>query len=399
MTRLAKAVDRVEELTNSAAEDQCPPLVPELRATLRKHEDRYREFVQLSKEYADRYLQDLSDEIRSQSAWLDLLERRLDLAKTRRRDTLDLKTSFDKDVWDELKVVHSAVRHCPLVEEAAVFKELKELVGKIQECYVELDKFWSGEVRHVTQMLKDSRMETVDRDRWRDIGEGIKRALVENETTSQPHTQSEVPVRANAGPYQQFDVGKIASVILPVISAAKRTISSARTFAREMFSVLTAKHLRHVAAAYVNIERHKDRCVRFLKTNIAYAQTVVNTMVPRPSYVRIAAAIDLRAKAAALTAAGSIGLACSGINALTHNSAPTEKAVRKSLQKVEKRLREGERIWNAILGQNTHVFAALLSSETDNYGGCSLKKLKETLRVVDKEHDLLSSRLILATRV
>ncbi|KAI0044485.1 hypothetical protein FA95DRAFT_254632 [Auriscalpium vulgare] len=179
MTRLSKSISRVDELTHIAPENQRSSLaaqVAELRNTLRRHRERYETFVKLSKEYADEYLQGLSDEIKSQETWLARLERRLDLARQLQRNVAGLKESFRKDVCDELKGACAAVRARPLVEEAALFKELNELIDTIKECYIALDNFWMDEVRHVTQALK-LRIEHAEVDRWRKIDTETQSAL------------------------------------------------------------------------------------------------------------------------------------------------------------------------------------------------------------------------------
>ncbi|KAI0042179.1 hypothetical protein FA95DRAFT_1682712 [Auriscalpium vulgare] len=195
MTRLATAINHVEELVCTASAEHQPSLraqVGELRDIFTRHQNRYDEFVKLSKEYVEQYLHDLSDEIRSQSAWLDLLERRLELAKTLRSAAVDLGASFEKGVCKELRGVRAAVRACPLDQEVALFDELDELIGVIKACYVELDKFWTDEVRHVTQILKERRIQQGEGQYWRGLGSTLDGA-VNGQSVSSSRSTSDFP--------------------------------------------------------------------------------------------------------------------------------------------------------------------------------------------------------------
>ena len=53
------------------------------------------EFLQLSKEYANKYLLNISAEIQQQSTFLDNLEEHLEAAKKLRREAIDLKMLYE----------------------------------------------------------------------------------------------------------------------------------------------------------------------------------------------------------------------------------------------------------------------------------------------------------------
>jgi len=98
MNKLSSLIDRLGELASSAPEEHRSQLsrkVVTLRATYKKQQERCIEFLQLSEEYADKYLLDISAEIRQQSSFLDMLEKRLDMAKTLRQHTVDLRRSYE----------------------------------------------------------------------------------------------------------------------------------------------------------------------------------------------------------------------------------------------------------------------------------------------------------------
>ncbi|KAI0042302.1 hypothetical protein FA95DRAFT_1575825 [Auriscalpium vulgare] len=376
--RLSKAIDRVEELTCDLPHNQHPTLVRELRSTLQKHKDRYKDFVQLSKEYADRYLEGLSDEIRSQGEWLDLLERRLDHAKTIRREAVVLKEEFEEDVCHELKSVcglSAPVKH-HLRDEGLYLKELKDLIDNIKACYIELDKFWLDEVRHVLQALKDHRIERGEVDRWRNIGDAMQSAFEPEPppALSAPMAdivpQPELRVTQRRVPQRRRDIPEIVSALIPTLHATTEQLRSARKFKRTC-STLKPKDIKRLGQAYTNLERHKSRCVKFLQRSLDYVQDVVNISHFRPSVVCETATSDLHVRAMALTAAGPI---VGGIDVLSFVSGTIAKHVKEALQKVQDRLREGERIWESIVRGNGHIFAMLLMNGAEGSGTTSSKR-------------------------
>ena len=106
MNKLSSLIDRLEELASSAPEEhrsQISRTVATLRTTFKKQQERCIEFLQLSEEYADKYLLDFSAEIRQQSSFLDMLEKRLDMAKTLRQQAVDLRRSYESGTVATMK--------------------------------------------------------------------------------------------------------------------------------------------------------------------------------------------------------------------------------------------------------------------------------------------------------
>ena len=98
MNKLSSLIDRLQELASSApAEHQSRLLqqAAELRATSKKQKEHFLEFLRLSEEYANRYLLDISDEIKQQSSFLERLEDRLEAAKKLRGEAIELKTLYE----------------------------------------------------------------------------------------------------------------------------------------------------------------------------------------------------------------------------------------------------------------------------------------------------------------
>ncbi|KAI0041391.1 hypothetical protein FA95DRAFT_1565406 [Auriscalpium vulgare] len=399
MTRLATAIDHVEDLARTSADHEpslCAQVV-ELRNIFAQHQLRYTEFVKLSKEYTDQFLHDLSNEIRSQSAWLELLERRLGLAKTLRSAAVDLGASFEKGVCGELKGVRAVVRRCPLDEEAALFDELDELIGVIKACYVELDKFWTDEVRHIMQALKERRVDKGEGQYWRGVGNMLDAAVNDHETSSDalqslplplPHFNS---IRSDTDPERQLDAPEIAATLIPAISSIQASLASARNFRRD-FSVLKAKHLRRLERACLNVEQNKQRCLRFFGDCVTYAGKAAESAgaaFSRPDPERVAAMLGLRGRAATLMKEGPIASGCAA-GALIRVPDSAGKKVNKSFSKLGEMLRDGERLWRSIVHEDTHIVAALFRAEEEiSIEGWSIKQLKKTLCKIDKEKGVL----------
>ena len=98
MNRLSSLIDRLQELASSAPPEhqfQLSNQVVALRATSQKQKEHFVEFLQLSEEYANKYLLDISAEIQQQSSFLDKLKERLEAAEKLRGDAIDLQKLYE----------------------------------------------------------------------------------------------------------------------------------------------------------------------------------------------------------------------------------------------------------------------------------------------------------------
>jgi len=108
INKLSALIDRLQQLASSAPEKHRTQLsrqVIALRATFKKQQERCIDFLQLSEEYAEKYLLDISAEIRQQSSFLDMLEKRLDMAKMLRQQAVDLRRSHESGTVSPMKDV------------------------------------------------------------------------------------------------------------------------------------------------------------------------------------------------------------------------------------------------------------------------------------------------------
>ena len=113
MKKLDGLVDRLQELASSAPAEHQSHLfrqVAALRATSKKQKEHFTEFLQLSEEYANRYLLDISDEIHQQSSFLDRLERRLEAARKLRGEAADLQRLYESGTVATMKDLRATGR-------------------------------------------------------------------------------------------------------------------------------------------------------------------------------------------------------------------------------------------------------------------------------------------------
>ena len=98
INKLDGLINRLQELASSAPTDHRSHLlnkVSELRATFEKQQGRCIGFLQLSEDYANKYLLDIDDEIRQQRTLLDNLEERLEAAEKLHGDAADLQKLYE----------------------------------------------------------------------------------------------------------------------------------------------------------------------------------------------------------------------------------------------------------------------------------------------------------------
>jgi len=106
INKLSDLIDRLQELASAAPTDHRSRLhrqVATLRATFKRQQERCIEFLRLTEEYAGRYLLGISAEIQQQSSFLDMLEKRLDMARTLYGQAVDLRKSYELGTASAMK--------------------------------------------------------------------------------------------------------------------------------------------------------------------------------------------------------------------------------------------------------------------------------------------------------
>ena len=116
MNKLSSLVDRLHKLASAApAEHQSQLLrqVVALRAMFKRQQERFIEFLQLSEEFADKYLLDISADIQQQSTVLNSLEERLEAAKKLHEEATDLQTFYESGTVDTMKDLRASGKAVP----------------------------------------------------------------------------------------------------------------------------------------------------------------------------------------------------------------------------------------------------------------------------------------------
>ncbi|KAH9992234.1 hypothetical protein BJV74DRAFT_835049 [Russula compacta] len=180
MNELSGLIDRLQELASSAPPkywSQLPRQVATLRTTFKNQQERCNMFLELSEECATRYLLDISAEIQQQRSFLDMLEKRLDMAKTLHRHAIDLRRSCESGTVNTIRDVSATVLSQPLPEDFDLFSEVDFVLSQIQHCYMELDKFWIEEIRRAVKALKMRRVDPMDFERWKGFHASLERTI------------------------------------------------------------------------------------------------------------------------------------------------------------------------------------------------------------------------------
>ena len=119
MNKLSSLIDRLHELASAAPAEHRSQLLRQvvaLRAMFKRQQERFIEFLQLSEEFADKYLLDISAEVQQQSNVLNNLEERLEAAKTLHKEAIDLQMFYESGTVATMKdlCVSGKAVHCCL---------------------------------------------------------------------------------------------------------------------------------------------------------------------------------------------------------------------------------------------------------------------------------------------
>ena len=117
ITKLDGLINRLQDLASSASIDHRSQLlnkVAALRATFKKQQERCIKFLQLSEDYANKYLLDIDAEIRQQRTLLDNLEERLEAAKKLHGDAVDLQMLYESGTVASMNDIRATGKAVPL---------------------------------------------------------------------------------------------------------------------------------------------------------------------------------------------------------------------------------------------------------------------------------------------
>ncbi|KAI0261147.1 hypothetical protein BC834DRAFT_972927 [Gloeopeniophorella convolvens] len=134
MVRLSGLIDRLRGLASSAPPDRRHEVerqVHTLRNSFKKQQGRYIEFLQLTTDYANQYLLDISSTVMGQEEFLDTLEKRLDMAKERHTHARELLKSFESEIAGPVEDILRTVSPEPLPQDTGIMNEVDSALREI----------------------------------------------------------------------------------------------------------------------------------------------------------------------------------------------------------------------------------------------------------------------------
>ncbi|KAN0113635.1 hypothetical protein V8E52_007561 [Russula decolorans] len=200
MKKLSSLINRLKELASSAPTEHQSHLlrqVKALRATSKKQQQQFMDFLQLSEEYANEYLLDIDVYIQQQSSFLAKLEGRLEAAKELRGEATKLQMLYESGTLATMKNLRATALPRPLPEDYALFREVDSVLAEIKQCYTELYKFWTEEISHAMEAFEKRRIDRTDFERWRKFHTNLKQTI-ESWNGELPSGDAQTVLRNNA---------------------------------------------------------------------------------------------------------------------------------------------------------------------------------------------------------
>ncbi|KAH9984108.1 hypothetical protein BJV77DRAFT_1162758 [Russula vinacea] len=271
MNKLDSLINRLQELASSAPPENRAQLlnkVAALRATFKKQQERFIEFLKLSEEYADNYLHNISTQIEQQSTVLDNLRQRLDAANKIQEEAVDLQTFNESGTVAAMKDLRLPR---PFPEDDALFSEVDSVVAKIRRFYEELNKFWTEEIRHVVEALKKGRTDPKDLERWNKFHSSLKQTL--GSWKNRPPNGDAETLRSynTSSSSTGADLGAITSSLSPTIGSLEGALERMSSSSSLKHSQLGRPLFQRV---YVAFAANSGLCLSFLQHCTDYGENV-----------------------------------------------------------------------------------------------------------------------------
>jgi len=297
LNALFTLINRLSELAAAAPQEyqlQLNRQVDALRAGFKKQQERCISFLQLVGEYADRLLSDIAEEILQQSSFLDALKRRLDRAKTLCNEVVQLRKSYEFGTLDYIKKIRRTVLSQPLHQDIDLFREMDIVLNEVRQCYIEMNKFWADEVRHVTKALMSRRIDPEDVSWWKNFGESLEDVIVLWATT--PTGNGVVPHPSGNTQIPVHDLGTVVSSLLEFAKAAQRALMAARLCTSAQLECVKPVHHSFLLTAEVKFSENRTSCLEYLRGCLRYGKSVVMTcaaFAPYSSFPLLRSSQDL----------------------------------------------------------------------------------------------------------
>ncbi|KAI0055526.1 hypothetical protein BV25DRAFT_1833094 [Artomyces pyxidatus] len=411
MARLATLADEVQALGRSAPAAHRQAILGRaaaLRDAHKQQQARCIEFLQLTQKYADRYLDDVSDDVHSQEALLHSLERRLNEAKALHSEVGGLRSEFEKGTCARVKSVRKSVLKVPLSNDVRLFEEMDRVLGTIKMCYKELDELWVGEVRRVARAMKTGRVDQEGTKEWdlfqTDLPEAVRateQGIVTRQGTDPPlpparptlpnprFAPSPIP-SINSSTQSLFKpqrhTGSAVSRMLPALSDAGTKLCGLRTSlstnVHEVPLLQAEKIVMNNRAGYGSFLQHCMDYRRTMAMVIDYAKRLVRSALPLSMRMH-----DLQVRGRAILKQDSAWPSMKVDDLLPSSYGGDTRVFRD----VAVLLQKSERTWDKLCTQRNTVFACVLALDHPEtyFGMCSRTHISRVLRVWTKERDVL----------
>jgi len=263
----------------------------------KKQQQRCIEFLQLSEDYANKYLLDIDAEIRQPSTLLDNLEERLEAAKKLHGDAVDLQMLYESGTVASMNDFRTTGISRPLPQDNALFKEVDFVMAEIRRFYEELNKFWREEICYVVEALKKRRVDPRDFERWNSFRSSLKHTI-EVWKNRPPSGDTQTLPSNDTSPSTGVDLGAIASSLSSTSGSFGETLERIFSSVSLRYSPLSRSSFQRV---YVAFAANSDLCHSFLRHCADYGEKVFTCCRPfyaSPISSRVGVPHDLRERAA-----------------------------------------------------------------------------------------------------
>jgi len=154
------------------------------------------------------------------------------------------------------------------------------VLSDIRQSYMEMDKFWVGEVWEVSKALKNHHLDPGDIDRWRTFREGLEQSIAHWETGP---PDNPVALSPNDLP-SVHDLVPIVSSLSNSGRNAQCTLRSVRLSASAELESVKPKHYSLILKAEVKFCENRRLCVEFFRECVRYGKNVVMTCTAFAAY-------------------------------------------------------------------------------------------------------------------
>ncbi|KAI0261150.1 hypothetical protein BC834DRAFT_491052 [Gloeopeniophorella convolvens] len=280
MTRLSGVIGLLEKLASSAPPDRQPGInrqVNVLWSSLKKQQERYIEFLQLSRDYANKFLLDMSSTIIGQEEFLDTLEKRLDMAKELHTQAVVLQDSYRSEIAGPVEDILKTVLSEPLPPDTGIVNEVDSVLTEIRRCHIAMNNFWLDEAQRADKALKTGRLGDDDVARWKGFRVSFNQAIASSKDLhskgSSEHQSLADPPLSAARP---LNISAIVPALLFAVHLAFNALSRMRLCSsiEALRGSLQGMAIRKILHVQSKFQGNIELCIGFFRRCAEYGDTV-----------------------------------------------------------------------------------------------------------------------------